>query len=294
VTAADCTSPAPTDEIVALAQSIRSVPPPIAVLAGSGTSSSAGVTTGQDLLARIARERGEQPESDPVGWYIRTFGVFPNYIRMLQEAGGPDADPLALPTAFFEAFAGKPNTPTPAHRALAAMAASGLVAPILTTNFDRLLETALVDAGVPFDVIFDLDSMARVIAEPDLAARRRKLLVKLHGDYKDIRIRDTSGGFATYHPIIDALLDRVVADFDLLVCGWSASWDIPLYRALERGANMHRRTFWLQRGTLTPAAARLIAARRAEVVAVPSSDKGLTALTRALGVTVRGPADQSR
>ena len=41
------------------------------------------------------------------------------------------------------------KTPTPAHRAIASLVKAGYIRVIVTTNFDRLVEQALTDAGVP-------------------------------------------------------------------------------------------------------------------------------------------------
>lgn len=282
-----------SDLFAALIARLRAAPPPVAVLAGSGTSSPSGIITGQDLLLRIAADRGEQPGHDPVGWYIRTFGVFPNYISMLQQAGGI-GDGFGLPHSYFEAAPGRPITPSLAHRAIAAMAGAGLVGPVLTPNFDRLLEQALLEANVRFRVAYNLEAMTRVGNAVSLDSERGLLLVKLHGDYQDISIRDTSCGFATYHPVISALLRTVLSQFDLLVCGWSASWDIALRRAMERWADPRRlETFWLLCGQATPDAARVIAARRAHVVPVTSSSAGLTALVRCLRLSADGPQSES-
>ncbi len=282
-----------SDTLGALVARLRAAPPPVAVLAGSGTSAASGVSTGEDLLLKIARDRGEDAAADPVGWYLRTFGVFPNYFGMLQQEAGRGADPRALPRAHFESGPAGPIEPSPAHRALAAMAAARLIGPVLTPNFDRLLERALQEAGVRVAVAFDLAAMARAAAARWPSTDDELLLVKLHGDVADISIRDTSRGFATYHSVIDALLDRVLSRCDLLVCGWSASWDIPLRRAMERCAAPDRRlTFWMLRGSATPDAAHLIAVRDARVIPVPSSSAGLAEVQRllALPASTRGGA----
>ncbi|MFC6086165.1 SIR2 family protein, partial [Sphaerisporangium aureirubrum] len=218
--------------IEALADGIRSSPRPVAVLAGAGVSHSAGVATGEDLLRLIAADHGEDPGPDPVDWYVARFGRFPDYFAMLQ---GDSGDRLSLPRHLFEHA-----SPTPAHRALAAMAAQGLLGPFLTTNFDRYLEQALEDAGLTPRVAYDLDTMAA--AEPV-----GPLVVKLHGDYLNLGVRDTPAALHTYHPVVDALLDRVLGDSPLLVCGWSASWDLPLGEALLRTAGGWA-TYWLQCG----------------------------------------------
>jgi hypothetical protein len=253
-----------TVRIEQLAARIRVGPRPIAVLAGAGVSDSAGVLTGQQLLGRVARERGEDPGPDPVTWYLTATGDFPDYFGMVQGASAP---PDALPGRLYE----RP-TPTPAHRAIARLVAAGWAGPILTTNLDRLLELALADLEV--QVAFDLDAMARVsVGKP--------ALIKLHGDYRDIGIRHTARVLHTYHPVIEGLLDRVFAEFDLLVCGWSASWDVPLREALCR-TTAGRRVRWLQCGPPSRAARRVFEIRKPSIASVTSSDAGLTALATLL------------
>ncbi|MEV7969435.1 SIR2 family protein [Sphaerisporangium sp. NPDC088356] len=245
-----------------IATGIRSAARPIALLAGSGVSQSAGVPTGQDLLEDVARQRGEDPGPDPVAWYLRSGRGFPDYFGMVGD--GTDA----LPEAIFD----QPS-PTPAHLAIGRMAAAGLVGPILTTNLDRLLERALRELGVTFEVAYDLEGLARISLD-------RVVLLKLHGDYRDIGIRHTALGEHIYHGVIDDLLDRVFAEFDLLVCGWSASWDVPLRRALRRAER--GRIWWLQCGPPSEAAQRIFEVRRPMVAPVDSSDAGLTALSALL------------
>jgi SIR2-like domain len=252
--------------IDALAEGIRGGPQPVAVLAGAGVSQTAGVSTGQDLLRKAAAERGEDPGADPVAWFIDAFGHFPNYFAIVQ--GGP-GDQMTLPRHVFEGTA-----PTPAHRALADMAAHGLLGPFLTTNFDRLLERALTEFGLTPRIARDLADMA---AEPKPGG---PLVVKLHGDYLDLRIRHTPSRLHSYHPVVDALLDRVLGGHDLLVCGWSASWDLPLGAALIRTAGQ-RRTYWLQCGEPTRRAREIMATRDPLVAYVSGSDAGLHALATA-------------
>lgn len=265
-------------EVEPVAAAIRAAPGSFAVLAGAGVSRTAGIITGEDLLRRHAAGLGDDAGPHPVGWYRGRHGARPNYIGMLQQAAGtPGA--ARLPSDHFEAAAGALQ-PTPAHRALAAMVAAGL-GPILTTNFDPLLELALARAGVACTVAASLGAMARAVRRRGPAPGAGCLLVKLHGDYRDLGIRDTSAGRDSYHALIDALLDWVLGDFGLLVCGWSGAWDVALGRALARTAG-GRPTCWLLRGPASPEAASLIALRRAHVVAVPSADAGLQALAAAV------------
>ncbi|MEO3812105.1 SIR2 family protein [Sphaerisporangium sp. B11E5] len=255
-----------TAPIEALADGIRSSTRPVAVLAGAGTSHSAGVATGEELLRRIAAECGEDAGSDPVAWYVGRFGRFPDYFAMVQGGAGGG---LSLPPRLFEG-----GGPTPAHRVLAEMAGWGMAGPFLTTNFDRLLERALAEAGVVVRAVYDIEGMAGAELETGL-------VVKLHGDYRDLAIRDSASALHTYHPVVDALLDRVLSAAPLLVCGWSASWDVPLGEALLRTAG-RQPTYWLQCGEPTGRALAIIAGRDALVARVSGSDAGLRALRDSL------------
>lgn len=70
------------------------------------------------------------------------------------------------------------KTPTPAHRAIAGLVAGGYVRVIVTTNFDRLTEQALEEAGVRPQVVASADAAAGMLP----LAHASCTLVKLHGD----------------------------------------------------------------------------------------------------------------
>jgi len=70
------------------------------------------------------------------------------------------------------------------HGALAALASAGYIRAIVTTNFDRLIEAALADAGVPHAVYIESEGFR------ELAARERSEagplpVVKVHGSVED-------------------------------------------------------------------------------------------------------------
>src|SRR5262249_10935310 len=81
-----------------------------------------------------------------------------------------------------------------AHRAIAQLAAKGAVRVILTTNFDRLTERALEDAGVPPQVLHRPEQLAS--ATP--LAHAKVTVIKLHGDYADLEQRNTIDELAEY------------------------------------------------------------------------------------------------
>jgi hypothetical protein len=249
-----------TGELARIAEEIRAAPKPIAMIAGSGTSQSAGVPTGGDMLRELAGRNNEDAGDDPVEWYLASARRFPDYFGMVGD--GTDRLPDAV-------FAGR--TPTPAHRCIAGLAAEGVLGPILTPNLDPLLDQAL--EGLNPQIAYSLDGLRHIDLD-------RPALLKLHGDYRDIGIRHTALGEHVYHGIIDDLLDRIFARFDLLVAGWSASWDVPLTRALCRAKT--GRTWWLQCGPPSEAARRIFAARAPVIAPVEGSDEGLTELSSLL------------
>ena len=51
----------------------------------------------------------------------------------------------------------------------------------------------------------------------------RHMVFKVHGDYLDMRIRNTTTELSRYPREIDQLLDRIFDEYGLIVCGWSVS-----------------------------------------------------------------------
>jgi len=104
---------------------------------------------------------------------------------------------------------------------------------IVTTNFDRLIERALESEGISPTVISTSDSARGALP----FAHARCTVIKVHGDYRDTRIKNTATELENYEPEMDALLDRILDEYGLIVCGWSAKWDKALCRAVLRCPN---------------------------------------------------------
>jgi hypothetical protein len=92
------------------------------------------------------------------------------------------------------------------------------------------------------------------------------VVVKLHGDYLDTRILNTPQELEKYAPEMDELLDRILDEFGLVVCGWSAEWDMALRAAIERCPSRRFTTYWASIREPTPAARSLIELRDAQVI----------------------------
>ena len=140
---------------------------------------------------------------------------------------------------------------------------------ILTTNFDRLIKSALDDVGVTPTVLSTPDQVEGALP----LIHTRCCVVKLHGDYLDTRIRNTQAELDRYSEEFDGLLDRVFDEFGLLVCGWSATWDGALRKALTRATSRRFTTYWAARGELEDEARRLVDQRKAAVIPISDADE---------------------
>lgn len=260
------------DPIIPLAFSIHEGKGIHALLLGSGLSRAAGIPTGWevvlDLIRKVAHLQGENCEPDPAQWYHTKFGTYPDYARLLEMLGASQAERSSLLRAYFERTEEEQEqglkTPTEAHTAIAELVAKGCIRVIITTNFDRLLEQAIESMGVT----------PTVISTPDAADGAAPLshtqctIIKVHGDYLDARVKNTPEELAQYDERVDALLDRVFDEFGLVVCGWSAEWDVALRAALERCQSHRFTTYWASRGHDSEAARRLMTLRRARRIQI--------------------------
>ena len=151
---------------------------------------------------------------------------------------------------------------------MAELVSRGYIRVIVTTNFDRLLERALVDAGVEPTVISTPDAAEGAIP----LAHSSCTVMKVHGDYLDSRIKNTRKELEHYDLRIDSLLDRIFDEFGLIVCGWSSEWDAALRTALQRCKSHRFSTYWTIRETPTDEAASLISLRRARAISIRDAD----------------------
>jgi len=183
------------DPVHSLAFSVQANPGVYAVLLGSGVSRAAKIPTGWevtlDLIRKLAKLYEETSDPDPEHWYREKFKQGANYSDLLDELARTPAERQQLLRAYWE-----PNEqereedekqPTAAHRAIAALAAQGVIKVIITTNFDRLIETALNDAGVVPTVLSSPDQIQGALP----LIHTQCCVFKVHGDYLDTRIRNT-------------------------------------------------------------------------------------------------------
>jgi SIR2-like domain len=265
------------DPVLRLAVAMHSSKGVYVLLLGSGVSRSSAIPTGWevilDLIHKLAHMKGENCEQGgPEAWYKALTGSEPDYSDILDQLTMSSAERAHLLRSYFEPTEDEREqgrkAPSPAHRAIAGLVSKGYVKVIVTTNFDRLMEQALADVGVQPSVISTSDGTQGALP----LTHSRCTIIKVHGDYLDHRIKNTRFELATYEKPMSDLLDHVLDEFGLLVCGWSAEWDVALRGAIER-CNSHRfGTYWTDRGNLGGEAQKLVGLRRAAIIQIADAD----------------------
>lgn len=253
-----------------------------ALLLGSGLSRAAGIPTGWeivlDLIKQVAQLESAETGPRPEQWWQDRFGEPPLYSKLLKELAKTPAQRSSLLRPYFEPTDLEKEQgikqPTKAHKAIAQLVRDGYIRMILSTNFDRLLEIALEKEGVVPNLVSTEDDFKGAQAY----VHANVTIIKLHGDYRDARIRNTEDELSKYSRVMDKFLNRVFDDFGLIVCGWSGEWDIALKSAILRAPNRRYGTYWLSKGEATATAKDIIANRKAERIDIIDADDCFTQL----------------
>lgn len=254
------------DDVLNLAFLIHKNPGVYALLLGSGVSRSAGILTGweitQDLKSKIESLSGEEvPEN--IG-----------YDELLNALAKTESERNSIIKSYFERDEeelkqdAKVKMPTEAHKAIARLVRDGYIKVILTTNFDRLIEMALEEEGIIPDVVSSDDMFSGAVP-----LRHSKItVIKLHGDYRDIRTLNTPQELSEYSAIKAKYLDMIFDEYGLIACGWSARWDTALRDAIYRCPSRRYNTFWVDAYKVSQEATDLINHRRGELITRNSDD----------------------
>jgi hypothetical protein len=274
------------DPSLSLAFTIEANPGSYALLLGAGVSYGA-VPTAWDILSilveRLAAAQGVDLE-DPTAWYESTYGTAPNYSDVLAALSPSPAGRVGLLRPFFEgatvvgdgADVDAPQ-PTEGHHAIARLMKAGFIKVVLTTNFDQLLEQSLAAIGVAPTVLSTPSAMAGALPLHQQTA----CIIKIHGDYHDPSFLNTGDELASYNADVSELIDRILDDYGLIVCGWSATWDTALRHELEAHNPRRYLTYWVGPSEPSDEANRLIHLRDATTV-TKTSPTFFTELERAI------------
>lgn len=261
------------DPRVALATALAAQPGVYALLLGSGVSTGAGIPTGwgvvDSLVRRAAAAAGDKPGDDfdaDSWWATNGDGAHLGYSTLLERLGSTKAARRALLAGFFEPTDEERDAelkvPGPAHRAIAALVRKGVVRVIITTNFDRLLESALQAEGISAQIV----TSDKAIAGMEPMQHMPCTIIKLHGDYVSLDQRNTVDELSSYPKRTNALLSRVLDEYGLIVSGWSGDWDPALVSALTANPNRRYPLFWSARSGLGDVARALTSRTGAQVV----------------------------
>ncbi|UWU13240.1 SIR2 family protein [Rhizobium sullae] len=267
----------------ALALSLHHSPGVHAILVGSGLSRAAGIPTGWeitlDLIRRLAALDGITKHDEWAKWYRDKYTREPNYSEILDALASTPAERRAILHSYINAPEGDDTRrPTKAHHAIAQLVVSGAVRVIVTTNFDRLIENALREAGIEPTVIASDDAIAG--ATPLVHAECT--VIKVHGDYLDARIKNTDAELAGYSPAMNALLDQVFDQFGLLAVGWSGEWDTALRSAILRAPSRRYPFYWAARGDVRGLAQDMLNQRGGRSFPIADADSFFVKLNETL------------
>jgi hypothetical protein len=280
------------DPLTQLAFSVYENKGVYALLVGSGLSRAADIPTGWeitlDLVRRVAAAQGVEDQEDWQAWYQVTTDKDPNYSELVGELGLSRDERRSILHSYIEPDEDDREEgrklPTRAHHAIARLVREGYIRVIITTNFDRLLENALREQGIEPSIIASVDALQG--AEP--LTHTSCYLLKLHGDYKDARILNTDEELTAYPPEYDRLLDRIVDEHGLIVCGWSGEWDHALRAAILRAPARRYPLFWATRGGRLGDGAQEIADHRdARIIPIDDADSFFTGLEQRVETLAR-------
>jgi len=251
----------------------------------------AGIKTGwgvvEDLVRRAAvaddpdsGTAGADAAKDPQAWWDAHETGSLGYSALLASLGPTPAARQALLSGYFDADPDDTDDKRPgaAHRAVAELVRRGSIGVIITTNFDRLTERALEEAGITPQVIHRPEEYAS--AAP--LQHRAVTVIKVHGDYLDYESLNTDEELSTYPEEQAGFLDRVFDEYGLIICGWSADWDRALVRAISGTRSRRYPMFWSQYGTAGPEARSLAARHSAAVISGATADEFFPDLVRRL------------
>ena len=203
-----------------------------ALLLGSGVSLEAKIMSGwkvtEDLIKKVAVVQGDEIPEDAFAWYKDKCGCEAEYSKLLEQLGKKPSELKSILMPYFEPSeedeAQGYKKPTAAHKAIAEMAKRGYFKLIITTNFDQLMETALNEQSVKYQTIChesEIEGKVPLYHHP-------LTLLKINGDYKDCRFRNTEKELSSYPQELMDFMKPALKDFGLITCGWSATWDIAL------------------------------------------------------------------
>lgn len=236
-------------------------------LLGAGASASAGIATAWDMIWDFKRQL-----------YCSVRGVSPKVVedlsnpavrRRLQDfvdgqTGHPAPDSPEEYAHLFEAvypseidrrtyIDGKVSGASPSygHVALATLMRAGRLPIVWSTNFDSLVTDAAARVYGTTSALTTVALDAPDLADQAINAGRLPVEIKLHGDFRSRRLKNTTEELRTQDRRMRANLKAQCARYGLVVAGYSGRDESimeALDTALEAETPFPNGLFWLTRG----------------------------------------------
>lgn len=243
------------DPIVPLAVSIADGPGTIALFLGSGVSKEAGILTGEEILEdtqkriyKVANKKDATTVEELQQWLKSKSLHKLGYGKLLEEIAPSTEERRKFLEKYFEG-----REPTEAHKTIAELVKDGQVKVILTTNFDRLMETALEELEINFDLISSKEEINQLKPREHSNCR----IVKLHGDYKKMNIRNTPSELANLPKEIKNEFIEILNRYGLLVVGYGGN-DKGVMNCMKARKNPQYTLYWTIRSEPNHQAKELI------------------------------------
>jgi len=251
-----------------------------ALLLGSGISRSAGIPTGWELMNSLIRDmavlQGHDAGENPDIWYRTTFDKDPDYSDILEKLTTTPEERVNLLRPYFEPSTEEHNDglkiPTVAHRQVAWLVKNGFIKVIITTNFDRLIETSLADVGIYPSIISNPSHVENVLPLVHSTAT----IIKINGDYLDTKFLNIKSELSGYDPRIRSLLAAIFENYGLLTCGWSAKWDVALVEEIKSANKFRFSSFFTHLSNPDSVMTLLSESRQGNLVQIKGGDEFFT------------------
>jgi NAD-dependent SIR2 family protein deacetylase len=144
------------DPYLTLAFSLASSADAYAVLVGAGVSKGAGLPSAWDIEVDLVRQIAQRDNASVAinndnaeQWYSDHYHRALTYSSVVEELARTPHERQALLQKYFEVVDTDDNSapvpPSAAHHAIARLVEAGIVRVIITMNFDRLFELALIE-----------------------------------------------------------------------------------------------------------------------------------------------------
>ena len=240
-------------------------------LLGAGASASAGIPTAMDMVwefkqalyvsqQKVSRKTVADLSNPTVRTKLQTHI---NSLQNIPESGAAD-EYAALFERVYPSEADRSTyikakiagaKPSYGHLALATLMRALFVRIVWTTNFDPLLADACAKVFETTGSLTAVDLDNSHLAVEVLNNERWPVEIKLHGDFRSRRLKNTSDELRQQDEILRARLIHSCRQFGLVVVGYSGRDDSvmdEIDRAARLDGSFPSGLFWLHRGDTPP------------------------------------------